>query len=350
MKKKAIVYHDNLKKYDFGRGHPFRSERFSKYMKLLGKKEILKDPEIDQIKQDPAEDQDILLVHDLEYLEKVKRLAETKYRLTQDTPLSLEIIEGARYIVGGGLKAVELVSEGYNLVDSVGGGLHHAGPDYGGGFCVFNDVAVCAEAFLRLPGNERVMILDTDVHAGNGTMDIFYKDPRVLFIDVHQDPLSIYPGRGFVEETGEGEGKGYTVNVPLPPYTGNDGMEMVLEKVFKPLVKQFEPQIIIRNGGADPHFSDSLGSLKLTYEGFHRIGEVVREAAYPSNIPVVNMSCSGYNPDTVAEGMYSILSGLIDRELDIHEDVTPETYEPQINNVKKIISELGEELRDYWDI
>ncbi|MBD3206277.1 hypothetical protein GF319_08030, partial [Candidatus Bathyarchaeota archaeon] len=238
----------------------------------------------------------------------------------------------------------------YNLVDSVGGGLHHAGPDYGGGFCVFNDVAVCAEAFLRTLGNERVLILDTDVHAGNGTMDIFYKDPRVLFIDIHQDPLSIYPGRGFIEEIGEGEGKGYTVNIPLPPYTGNEGMEMVLEKVFMPLVLQFEPQIIIRNGGSDPHFSDSLGSLRLTYDGFHKIGKIVREAAGVRNIPVVNMSCSGYNPDTVAEGMYSILSGLIDKELDIHEDEMPESYDPQVESIEEIISELGEKLSDHWNI
>lgn len=350
MKNKAIVYHENLKKYDFGSGHPFRSVRFSRYMKLLKEKEILKDPDTDLIRQGRAEDEDLLLVHEQNYVEKVKNLAEKSYRLTQDTPLSLDIVEGARYIVGAGLKAVDLVTEGYYLVDSVGGGLHHAGPDYGGGFCVFNDVAVCAEAFLRIPGNERVLILDTDVHAGNGTMDIFYEDARVLFVDVHQDPLSIYPGRGFIEETGEGKGKGYTVNIPLPPYTGNQGMEMVLERVFKPLVQQFEPQIIIRNGGSDPHFSDNLGSLRLTYEGFHMIGKVVREAAVAVNIPVVNMSCSGYNPDTVAEGMYSILSGLIDRELDIHEDEVPVDYDPQVENVEELISELGEKLSDHWKI
>jgi len=346
----AIIYHDELQKYDFGSGHPFRGDRFPRYMELLKSKGVLDDPEIDQIQQDPADDEDLLLVHERDYIEKVQRLAETGYRLTRDTPLSQDIIEGARLIVGGAKKAVELVSQGYKLIDCVGGGLHHAGSDYGGGFCVFNDVAFCAKAFLERPEYDRVMILDTDVHAGNGTMDIFYDDPNVLFIDVHQDPLSIYPGRGFTEEIGEGEGEGYTVNIPLPPYTDNEGMDLVLEKVFKPLVEQFKPQVIIRNGGADPHFSDALGSLRLTYDGFHSIGNLVREASDHSKIPVVNMSCSGYNPKTVAEGMYAIFIGLLGRGLDITEMEEPEPYESQIEAVKDIITELSNLLRDYWII
>jgi acetoin utilization protein AcuC len=343
----AIIYNEGLRKYDFGPGHPFRGERFPRYMELLKSKGILDDPEIDQVQQDPADDEDLLLVHEEDYVEKVHRLAETGYWLTRDTPLSQDIVEGARLVVGGAKKAVELVSRGYSLIDCVGGGLHHAGSDYGGGFCVFNDVAFCAKSFLERPDYDRVVILDTDVHAGNGTMDIFYDDPNVLFIDVHQDPLSIYPGRGFTEEIGEGEGEGYTVNIPLPPYTDNMGMKLVLEKVFKPLVEQFKPQAIIRNGGADPHFSDALGSLRLTYEGFHSIGKMVREASDNYRIPVVNMSCSGYNPKTVAEGMYAIFVGLLSRELDIKEMEEPEPYESQIQAVRDIISELSNLLKDY---
>ena len=114
-----------------------------------------------------------------------------------------------------------------------------------------------------------------DVHAGNGTMDIFWNDPRVLFVDFHQDPRTIYPGRGFLDEIGENRGKGYTVNVPLPRYTNDHEYAYALDKVFKPLVEQFEPQVIIRNGGSDPHFADRLGSLNLTYKGLKNIGKTV---------------------------------------------------------------------------
>ena len=236
------------------------------------------------------------------------------------------------------------------LVDSVGGGLHHAGRDYGGGFCVFNDVAICTMALLRKFQYERVLILDTDVHAGNGTMDIFSRDPRVLFIDLHQDPSTIYPGRGFLDEIGEKSGKGYTVNVPLPPFAGDQEFDLALTRVFKPLVKQFEPQVIVRNGGSDPHFADRLGSLNMTYKGFHNIGATVRESAADVEAPIINMSCSGYNPNTVAEGMYSILAGLMDLELDVEEFVQLENVESHIEAVEKTIDELAIIHNNYWTL
>ncbi len=127
-------------------------------------------------------------------------------------------------------------------------------------------------------------------------------------------------------------------------------MELALNEVFKPLVEQFEPQIIIRNGGSDPHFSDLLGNLKMTYKGLHNIGKTVREAAKAINSPIINMSCSGYNPQTVAGGWYAILTGLIDKELDIQENIQPEYKEPQIETVKEIIEELAIHLRNYWNL
>jgi acetoin utilization protein AcuC len=204
-------------------------------------------------------------------------------------------------------------------------------------------------ALLNKFNFDKVLILDTDVHAGNGTMDIFSKEPRVLFIDLHQDPSTIYPGRGFLNNIGEKSGKGYTVNVPLPPYAGDKEFDLALDSVFKPLVKQFEPQIIIRNGGSDPHFNDRLGNLKMTYKGLRRIGVTVREAAAEVDAPIINMSCSGYS-HTVAEGMYAILAGLMDIEFDVKENYQPEYFEPQIETVENTIQELAIHLKDYWTI
>jgi acetoin utilization protein AcuC len=349
LNKIGIVYSEEITRYDFGYGHPFRGSRFREYMKLLIKKGILEDPNVVLIKNEPAENEDLLLAHTKEYIEEVETQANLRLMLSPDTPVSPGIVKAARYIVGGCLKATKLVTHGFWLVDSVGGGLHHAGRDYGGGFCVFNDVAICAMALLNKFNFDKILILDTDVHAGNGTMDIFSRDPRVLFIDLHQDPSTIYPGRGFLDNIGEKSGKGYTVNVPLPPYAGDKEFDLALNRVFKPLVKQFEPQVIIRNGGSDPHFSDRLGSLKMTYKGLRRIGITVRESAADVDAPIINMSCSGYS-HTVAEGMYAILAGLMDIELDVKENYQPEYFEPQIETVENVIEELAIHLKDYWTI
>jgi acetoin utilization protein AcuC len=317
-------------------------------MQLLEEKKVYENPDVVFHESKPATNDELLLTHKMEYLIEVETKSYSSTPLSPDTPVNPSIVEAARYIVGGGLKAAQLVSDGYGLVDAVGGGLHHAGPDYGGGFCVFNDVAVCATYLLENQGYDRVLVFDTDVHAGNGTMDIFYHDPRVLFIDIHQDPRTLYPGRGFLHEIGDGAGKGYTVNVTLPPFSGDHEYEMALSKVFRPLVKQFEPQVIIRNGGSDPHFSDGLGNLNLTYRGLHRIGESVREVASEMNIPIINMSCSGYNPDTVAEGWYAIFTGLMGTQLEIAESVQPEYVYPKEIEVLGIIEELAVKLEDYW--
>jgi acetoin utilization protein AcuC len=319
-------------------------------MQLLLQKKILEHPNLVFFKSELAEDEDLLLAHSKEYVEEVETLADLGLMVSPDTPVSPSIVKAARYIVGAGIKAAELVKDGFWLVDSVGGGLHHAGRDYGGGFCVFNDVAVCTLALIRKYDYERVLILDTDVHAGNGTMDIFRCDPQVLFIDLHQDPKTIYPGRGFLDEIGENSGRGYSVNIPLPLGAGDKEVNLVLNRVFKPLVNQFEPQVIIRNGGSDPHFGDRLGNLNMTYQGFHMMGETVREAAVSVEAPIINMSCSGYNPRTVAEGMYAILTGLMDHIFDIEEMDKPNYVESQMETVEKTIKELATQLRDYWVI
>ena len=135
-----------------------------------------------------------------------------------------------------------------SLVQAVGGGLHHAGRDFGEGFCVFNDVAVCAKALLERYGLKRVMIFDSDAHTGHGTMQIFYDEPRVLYLSSHQDPTNLYPNTGFVDQIGEGAGEGFTVNVPLPVGADDECMRLVLGRVFLPLLEQLKPEVLIRCG------------------------------------------------------------------------------------------------------
>ncbi len=351
MDRIAIVYHSGVAEYDFGPDHPFRGDRFPRFMRLLDAHGLLNRPEIHLVEPEAAGDADLRLIHSDAYISLVERLAARHAPLSGDTPLTPAIARAARLIVGTALKAGELLSKGFRVAEGVGGGLHHAGPDYGGGFCVFNDVAVCAKALLEHRGLERVLIFDSDAHAGNGTMDIFYEDPCVLFISVHQDPRTIYPGTGFVDQIGSDPGTGYTVNVPLPPGADDECMGLVLERVFKPLARAFRPQAIIRNGGSDPHFRDGLVSLGLTFTGLRSIGEAVADAASAADCGVVDLCCSGYNPETVAEGWLSLLSGLIGVELDLVERPSPRRGGPRLlRATEKVIDTLAERLSGYWDL
>jgi len=348
----AVVYNNGVSEYDLGPGHPFRADRFPRFMKLLEARGILSKPEVQLVESEAAGEDDLLLVHSEEYLHIVDKLAERHGFLTGDTPISPGMHRAARLIAGGSMKAGELVvSRRVKVAEGVGGGLHHAGSDYGGGFCVFNDVAICAKALLDRHGLDRILIFDSDAHAGNGTMDIFYEEPRVLFISVHQDPMTIYPGTGFIDQIGKGPGEGYTVNVPLPPGSGDDCMELVLERVFMPLVDAFRPQAIIRNGGSDPHHQDGLASLGLTFNGLRRIGESVAEAASSVGCGVIDLCCSGYNPETVAEGWLAILSGVMGVEVELVERNPPTRRSPMLlDKTGSVIDLLAKELGSYWSL
>jgi acetoin utilization protein AcuC len=148
---------------------------------------------------------------------------------------------------------------------------------------------------------------------------------------------------------GQGAGEGFTVNMSLPPGAGDKCMILFLEEVFKPLVNEFKPQVIIRNGGSDPHFMDGLGGLNLTFLGLRSIGEAVAEAAKTSNCGVVDLCCSGYNPTTVAEGWLSILSGIIGWDISFKEPAKPPIRsEKAFFTAEKVIKSLKNKLGEYW--
>ena len=348
----AIVYHEGVSDYDFGQGHPFRGDRFPRFIRLLEENGILDLPGVKLFEPELAIDRDLRLAHSDDYIQFVEQVAANRYSLSGDTPLNPKVPRAARLIVGSALKAGELVAEGdFRIAEGVGGGLHHAGRDYGGGFCVFNDVAICALALLERHGLERVLVFDSDAHAGNGTMDIFYEDPRVLFISVHQDPRTIYPGTGFIDQIGSGKGEGYTVNIPLPRRADDICMELVLEQVFKPLSRTFRPQAIIRNGGSDPHFGDGLATLGLTFAGLRAIGTAVAEAASTAGCGAVDLCCSGYNPETDAKGWLYILSGLMGVNISLSEPKLPRwNVSNPIEATETVIESVTKRLSEYWSL
>jgi acetoin utilization deacetylase AcuC-like enzyme len=169
---------------------------------------------------------------------------------------------------------------------------HHALPDRGMGFCLFNNAAVAAVA-ARRAGRERVMIVDWDVHHGNGTQAIFWRDPSVLFVSMHQE--SWYPGTGGIDEVGEGPGEGHTVNIPLPAGTGDGGYMDVLTEVVLPLLSAFRPGALVVSAGYDAHESDPLGGMVVTTAGFGRLARALDGAARAAGTPVIAVLEGGYD-------------------------------------------------------
>ena len=347
--KVAILYSDELKRYDFGPGHPFRGDRFLNFMKLFKEKGLDENPTFKIIKPEYASERDLMLIHTEEYIQRVKRYESRDI----DTPLIPGIDKAARLIVGASMMAGEVVMDGkYDSAVGIGGGMHHASRSREAGFCIFNDVAICAENLIGKYGLKRVLILDTDAHAGDGTAEIFYEDPRVLLVDIHQDPRTLYPGVGFIEEIGRGEGEGFTVNIPLPPWSSDYAYELVLDELFIPLVEEFKPEIIIRNGGSDPHFKDELTQLGLTLEGFRMIGRKVRAVAdRVCGGKVVDLICSGYNPTVLPYAWLALICGVSGVDVELEEPFPFPTWLSRdygLKEVEKVIQEVKATLRDYW--
>jgi acetoin utilization protein AcuC len=350
--KTVISFHEKLTKYDLGEGHPFRGDRFVNVMKFLEAQGLFQLPQIALVEPQPATKQDLLRVHDERYVDRIFQLARENKAYDIETPVSPDILEGALLICGSAIKCGKNVFENKaHRAVSLGGGHHHAGRNYGGGFCIFNDVAILVE-YLRANFHvDRFLILDHDVHFGNGTSDIYYRDPTVLYISLHQDPRTIYPGTGFTWQVGEGKGEGYNVNVPLPPGTSDDTYLYALNEIFVPLAEEFKPEIIITNGGSDPHFADSLGSLALTTNGFFELACTIRLTA--GNVcggRVITIPGSGYNPKVLPQCWYALIAGIVGlKEIDVREPYDP-PKEPSNcrKTVENTLDELKRQLRKHW--
>jgi len=363
----GILYQDGLKEYDFGPGHPFRGIRGPVFIKFL-QQQIAQDDNYRILEAPTATEEDLLLICRKDYIDftrdfyKAANLDQEysqaelfyEYHSMDNMPIGRpgKLEEAARLVIGQGKKACELVQEGgYKKVVSIGGGLHHAKASYGEGFCLYNDVAFCGRYLLKKYQLDRILILDTDAHAGNGTCEYFYDEPKVLFIDLHQDPRTLYPGTGFADQIGTGAGKGFTANIPMPVGAGNDSYKLVFESIVQPLVHEFKPQIIVRNGGSDPHFDDQLTVLGLTVAGFRMIGEKTRELAEICDGKVVDLIASGYNEKVLPSSWLALVSGLAGFKLEIKDaEPVPQhvTEDNAVSETGKVIETVKSHLKDYW--
>jgi acetoin utilization deacetylase AcuC-like enzyme len=292
----ALLLDPLYKQHDPGPGHPEQPARYDAVTRAIEASALL--PKLHRVAVRVANEDEIALVHGREYIAKVKReIAAGAHELsTGDTSVGRQSFDVAVRAVGGVLNAVDAVVAGNaaNAFCAVRPPGHHAGPNQGMGFCIFNNIAIAARYAQRKHGLAKVMIADWDVHHGNGTQDTFYRDGSVFFMSTHQSPW--YPGTGAAVETGEGRGTGCILNFPFPAGSGREQIVGVFREDLRRAADAFKPDLVIVSAGFDSRDGDPLGRFRLSDTDFADLTRIMLEiAGMHSNSRLISVLEGGYS-------------------------------------------------------
>lgn len=320
-----FYYSPGILNYCFGPGHPLKPERLRRTLELLARYGV------EPFESRLAESSDLHRVHDPKYVEAVRLLSIDPSQLevafeeaafnrssfgfgAGDNPAFQGMWEASLAYVGATAMAAEAVRDGADLTFGIGGGLHHARRDLASGFCIFNDCAIACHILRER--FSRVAYVDIDVHHGDGVQWIYYDDPTVLTCSIHEEGRTLYPGTGFVEETGTGFS---SLNIPLQARTTADVWLYAFERGILPALERFQPEAIVLQMGTDTHFLDPLGHISSTAQ--HWLGAVrhIKDLA----LPTVALGGGGYNLTTVPRmwAAACLTLGDIDFEDNLPEDL-----------------------------
>ncbi|MFA9408481.1 MAG: histone deacetylase [Candidatus Dadabacteria bacterium] len=343
MAKVGIVLDKLYVDHDNGPGHPETYERILAIVDMLNYTKMM--DEVVRIEPRDATKEEITLVHTPEHYDKIAS-TKGKHRvfLDADTTTCAVSFDAALRAAGGTIAAIDSVLSGevdraFPIVRPPG---HHAEADRPMGFCLFNNVAVGAAYLTQVKGLDRVLVIDWDVHHGNGTQHIFEDSSKVLYFSSHQFPF--YPGTGAAEEVGTGDGKGYTVNVPMEPAMGDNEFIKIFQEILKPIIDQYKPEFILVSAGFDIFFDDPLGGMKVTPEGFAKLTrQLTDQADRVCNGKIIFLLEGGYNLDGLWISTKEMLEELLDKKRSEYDIGDAETKaDDLIENIKKVYS-------DYWD-
>lgn len=282
--KTAFIYSDDFAKYDYGPGHPLKPFRLKLTYELIKAYGLLSLPDTILLKARPAGDEDLLLYHTRDYIEVLKVAnggleipGGERYGLGfGDNPVFEGVFEWSRLVTGASLQAAELVDSGeVPIAFNISGGLHHALASRASGFCYLNDPVIVISSLLKK--GRRIAYIDIDAHHGDGVQDAFYRTDKVLTISLHESGKYLFPGTGFEGETGEGEGRGYSVNIPMPPSSDDELFVYAFNEVVPPLIEKFRPDIVVGQLGVDSFLTDPLAHLNYTTNGFCEVARKMKE-------------------------------------------------------------------------
>lgn len=281
-----VVWSTELLGYDFGPGHPMSSDRIDLTIALAAGLGLLELPDVEVVAADEAPDDLLATVHERAYIAAVRAAAssgepdEARGLGTEDNPVFPLMHTASARVVAGTVQAALAVWRGEaRHAVNVGGGLHHAMPGAASGFCVYNDAAVAIRAVLAA-GAARVAYVDLDAHHGDGVQAVFWDDPRVLTVSLHETGARLFPGTGFAREIGGPGAEGSAVNVALPSGTGDAGWLRALDAVVPPLLREFAPDLLVTQHGCDTHRLDPLTSLRTSVDGQRVAAELLHGLAH----------------------------------------------------------------------
>ena len=284
----ALIWDDNLIRYDFGPDHPLKPIRVELTVALIRACGLTDTAGVLTLPRAAFTDDDLLRLHTEDYVEEVRRLSANpraphrgRYGLgSGDNPIFAGMHEASMEVCGASVAAAEAVWSGtVSHAFNPAGGLHHAMPDHAAGFCIYDDPAAAIDWLLR-NGTERVAYVDVDTHHGDGVQEFFYDDPRVLTISLHESGRYLFPGTGFPNEIGEGDARGTSLNVPLPPATPGESWMDAFEAVVPPALDAFDADVLVTQLGCDTHVTDPLAHLALTTDDYALIAKRLHQLAH----------------------------------------------------------------------
>jgi acetoin utilization deacetylase AcuC-like enzyme len=314
MDRTGLVYDKIYLNHDTGTHHPEKAKRLTAIIESFRTAGLLE--KLLHIEPEPAKRDIIAFCHEQDYIDKFEKDVANAFPFihTPECPLSPATFEVACYAVGGVLKAVDAVLEGRikNCFCAVRPPGHHAERSRAMGFCYFNNVAIAASYLQKQHGMDRIMILDWDVHHGNGTQHIFEENSSVFYISLHQDPSSCYPGTGWAQETGSGKGKGYTLNFPMLPGSSDEAYLKAMEHVEQKM-ERFKPQFLLISAGFDAHIADPLAHIRLTKNGYKSLTRSVKNIAESyAQGGIVSVLEGGYNMEALKESLEAHITVLME--------------------------------------
>jgi acetoin utilization deacetylase AcuC-like enzyme len=347
-----IVYHEVFTKHEISPGHPESPQRLKVALDCIRKAGLLQTGKVKLVTPKPADLNEVYALHDREYVEDIHLKCEQGGGFfTQDTAVNSYTYDAMLLASGGGIMAVDSILEktsdnGFVLCRPPG---HHAEHDRALGFCFVNNIAIAAQHLVKKRHLDRVMIVDYDGHHGNGTQHAFYDTNKVLYVSLHQDGRTLFPGSGFPDEVGNGEGKGYTVNLSMYPGAGDRSYDIAFTRIVEPLAEAYKPQFVLVSLGFDCHFEDPLTSLGLTTSGISMVNARVHKIAkeYAQGRLAVFLE-GGYNLNVVGTGCQNLIEELSDQAVtkagDSHQEsdicirYTEELVKVLENNLEGILS------------